>query len=404
MKRIWNNYKRNEQGAVAVEATLSLSFFMFMIVTLLSFVNLCTAQATIGAALNETAKEISQYTYFYSLSGLNEIQSESIGETEETRADVDTIVANVADSLQELKGLANQERSPEDTADSLGEAWGNVDAVIQKIQTSDDPSEWVMGVIRIGANEGYEMLKGQLAGALTKQLMKKHLTNEAGQNCDAYLKHLGVADGIDGLDCSNSALFVYGTDDIILNCRYELKVIQLFHLDITYSISQNAYTKVWGGKALFRKSEEEEDGQEIAGGAFALVGDEEGKLFGVYASRAEKDGEYVDVIVHTSADGQSFSVYQNGGWVTISHRDLAKWLESRGYKKDAPIRLISCGAGADTSNLAQNLSNKLGVEVKAPTDTIWASPDGTLTIGPTKDSNTGTWKEFKPGVNPNTGS
>ena len=101
---------------------------------------------------------------------------------------------------------------------------------------------------------------------------------------------------MEGLDCGNSALFVYGTDDIFLNCRYELRIVQLLGVDVTYSISQNAHTKAWGGKALFdgtTKSEEDDD--EIVGGSFALVGDEEGKLFGVYASRAAKeDGELTD--------------------------------------------------------------------------------------------------------------
>ena len=36
----------------------------------------------------------------------------------------------------------------------------------------------------------FEMLKGQLSGVLTKQLMKKHLTNESGTDSDTYLKNL----------------------------------------------------------------------------------------------------------------------------------------------------------------------------------------------------------------------
>lgn len=401
MKRIWNKYKENQQGAVVVETTLSLSFFIFMILTLLTFVNLCTAQAKIGVALNETAKEISQYTYLYSLSGLNDIQAQSVDDTADTRADADTIVSNVADTMQMLKGLAEGETSVEDTVDGVKESITSVDEIIDKIKNSDDPSEWFKNLLKVGANDAYEMLKGRLAGVLTQQLMKKHLVTEDGNSVDVYLKHLGVVDGIDGLNCDNSALFVYGSDDIILNCRYELKVIQLFNIDITFSVSQNAYTKVWGGKALFTKEEDADDDLEIVDGSFAMVGEEEGKLFGVYASRAEKDGEYVDVIVHTSSDGQSFAVYQDGGWINISHRQLANWLESKGYKNDAPIRLISCGAGGSNTSLAQNLANKLGVTVKAPSDTIWVDENGNLTIGPTADSNTGTWNVFEPGNNPN---
>lgn len=398
---IRNKRYKEERGAVVIEATLSLSFFIFMVIMLLSMVNLCTAQAKIGMALNATAKEISQYTYIYSLSGLNDIQKASVDETAETKEDVDTIVTGVADSFKQLKSLAKQESTLEETKEGVEESLGDITSVAEKIKNSENPSEWVMDILEIGANEGFEMLKGQLSGVLTKQLMKKHLTNESGTDCDTYLKKLGVINGFDGLECGNSALFVYGTDDIILNCRYELRIVQLLGVDVTYSISQNAYTKAWGGKALFDGTTKSEGDDEIVGGSFALVGDEEGKLFGVYASRAAKEDGYVDVIVHTSADGQKFSIYRNGGWEDFTHRDLAKWLKSKGYEEKTKIRLISCGAGADTTNLAQNLANKLNTEVLAPTDKVWATPDGELTVGPTKDSNTGTWEHFNPGVNPN---
>lgn len=58
------------------------------------------------------------------------------------------------------------------------------------------------------------------------------------------------------------------------------------------------------------------------------------------------------------------------------------------------IRLISCGAGA--GKFAQNLANKMGVEVIAPTDTVWAWANGELTIGATQFDKTGKWKSFKP--------
>ncbi|MEQ1572153.1 MAG: hypothetical protein ABMA64_41380, partial [Myxococcota bacterium] len=38
----------------------------------------------------------------------------------------------------------------------------------------------------------------------------------------------------------------------------------------------------------------------------------------------------------------------------------------------------------------------LGVEVKAPTDTVWIHPDGTLTVGPTPDAATGGWSRTTP--------
>jgi hypothetical protein len=38
--------------------------------------------------------------------------------------------------------------------------------------------------------------------------------------------------------------------------------------------------------------------------------------------------------------------------------------------------LLSCLTGSDAGQFAQDLANKLGVPVKAPTDLLWAEPNG----------------------------
>lgn len=68
------NKLKKESGSVTIEATISLSSFMFAIVTILTIVNICVVQAKMSYAINTTAKEISQYSYLYSLTGLNNSQ------------------------------------------------------------------------------------------------------------------------------------------------------------------------------------------------------------------------------------------------------------------------------------------------------------------------------------------
>ena len=46
------------------------------------------------------------------------------------------------------------------------------------------------------------------------------------------------------------------------------------------------------------------------------------------------------------------------------------------------------------------VADRLNVNVLAPTDTVWAYPDGTLTVGPTADSNTGEWVVVSPNSSP----
>lgn len=107
---------------------------------------------------------------------------------------------------------------------------------------------------------------------------------------------------------------------------------------------------------------------------------------------------YTDIVVHASGD--KFKILENGTWKELGHEQMAEYIKGKVGDKTGPIRLVSCGTGSAESELAKDLSNKLNVEVKAPSDTVWIHGDGSLTIGATEDANTGEWKTFKPANKP----
>ena len=112
------------------------------------------------------------------------------------------------------------------------------------------------------------------------------------------------------------------------------------------------------------------------------------------AQYAEPLDGYTDIFIHGSKETGTAVVFHNGDWQSIDQRRLAKFIKhSTGYKK-GPIRLVSCNMGS--FEYSQNLANKLGVKVLAPTDTVWIQPSGKLTIGKTAIENTGHWIEFNP--------
>ena len=103
-----------------------------------------------------------------------------------------------------------------------------------------------------------------------------------------------------------------------------------------------------------------------------------------------------DVVVHGSAD--AFHVLHNGKWVRVNHRSLANLIRKDGWAGES-IRLISCSSGACPTGVAQNLANKLGARISAPSNTLWIHPNGNLTIGSSPLKNTGIWNIFTPGGN-----
>ena len=135
---------------------------------------------------------------------------------------------------------------------------------------------------------------------------------------------------------------------------------------------------------------------DVVPGTSKLIGAEEGEKFGIYASKATPIEGYTDVIVH-GAPPNKVAVMHNGKWVYLSQRSLANFLKQDAGYTEGAIRLLSCGTGSTPNGFAQNLANKMGVEVMAPSDTIWAFSNVKLTIGPKKYSNTGHWNIFTPG-------
>jgi hypothetical protein len=125
-----------------------------------------------------------------------------------------------------------------------------------------------------------------------------------------------------------------------------------------------------------------------------------GEAFAENAANAKPLPGYHDVVVHgTPTDfGATGDAWANG--TNFSHRVLSNLIESDPAYGGGPIRLLSCSTGGCGATAAQNLSNKLGVEVFAPTDTLWAYPSGNLVVGPEPTLPTGGWMSFFPGAKP----
>ena len=77
--------KDNERGAIVVEATLSLTAFVFTIFTILTLVNVYFIQAKMSVALNAASKEISQYSYLYYALCINEYDANLSEGTEDSK-------------------------------------------------------------------------------------------------------------------------------------------------------------------------------------------------------------------------------------------------------------------------------------------------------------------------------
>ncbi len=89
---------------------------------------------------------------------------------------------------------------------------------------------------------------------------------------------------------------------------------------------------------------------------------------------------YYDVVAHGSP--HKIQIETPNGGVLVNHRTAAKLIQQQPDYNGQNIRLFSCSTGACDKGFAQNLANKLNVEVQAPTDLLWAYPDGKTLVAP----------------------
>ncbi len=211
---------KSEHGAIIIEATLSLSFFMFAIVTIYSMIHVSMAQARISAALNSTAKEISQYSYVYDLTGLNERQAGVAAGGGAAEAVLSDNLSEVNDVYDAFKGIAG--------------------GVLSIVSSPDNAESFLYYVL----NQGIDAAKGYGAGEVARLLIRKHF----GSDPDKFLKGLGVKGGIGELDFSKTRLFENGEEtDILLDVKYKITVIKLLNIDMKMDFELCAKTKAWVG-------------------------------------------------------------------------------------------------------------------------------------------------------------
>ena len=259
--------KHGERGAVTIEATIALTTFLFVFITIYSLITVCRAQARVQVAINNTAKEISQYSYLYGLTGLDsslaKFQSDAQDAKDQTNAFVDDVV-NVFDGIQSIGGQA----AAIDISDTeaMMTQWENIGNTVKETEDdfssvkqslekmAENPQELLFGMAKLIGSEGLEIAKSKaIAEPISRALVKKHLKRSEDDSADACCAALGIVPDtyfgkksyFNGIDFSNSTLFPYGSDEITIVASYKIKLPLLLPIDVEYSITQTAKTKAW---------------------------------------------------------------------------------------------------------------------------------------------------------------
>jgi len=227
------NNDKKENGAIIIEATLALTAFMFAIISILFVSHICYAQAKIGTVIDGISKDLSEFSYVYSITGLADKQSKLSSDASQAKESIDNVVDNLDDISATLSNLKT-------TGSSL-----------------INDSEMQASMLALIKNEAANKAESLVTSLIVKQFAKNRLSGTSS-DCETVLKNLGIqktaGSYLDSIDFSDSVFCVNGSAEIKVVARYSVKLITLLNVDITYDICQCAPTKAWGAA---HKSDEE---------------------------------------------------------------------------------------------------------------------------------------------------
>lgn len=198
-----------QRGALYIEATLSLSFFMFAIFTLLSVIQISYTQARMAAALDSAAKEIAEYAHVYYASGMGG----TYGGTDGKSSKIFNALSEYLEKLGGNVGMLNSD---------LGKFITGVGGALK----GDSISQW---------------LQSEAGMWLTLKLVEKNMVSRAGDSAEAFKKRNHITE----MNMDGSKFLEGGGNEVFMQIHYVVRVVRLLNIDIEFHMSHCAYARAW---------------------------------------------------------------------------------------------------------------------------------------------------------------
>lgn len=294
---------KRQSGSITIEATVALTAYIFVIIGILSIINICRAQMLISVAVDQTAKEMSQYAYFYDISGLDAITSGLDKQGESAKKQTNQLIGYTKAMQTSLQGMSTGAgQAVNDVTDaynsisnttSFDGAFDEVQKAAENLgKTSDDIQKNAknfaaaaksfenqvkgmdaesymrsLGALAAGT-ASHDVLSRLICAPLAKNMMTKHLAGYAGEGAqgsdwdkaDIALKNLGLANGMDDLNFMMSEMFSKDEPkQIHLVCYYTIPLSTVIAIpgDKHLVFCKEAVTNAWLSGFKAEQSKEE---------------------------------------------------------------------------------------------------------------------------------------------------
>lgn len=165
--------KRDEKGYIVVETLGCFLLFTFLMISILSLINIVTLQARMHYAITQAAETVSMYAYTLELTGVSDELTASAAKAEVRKKQVDEIRANIDTVFRTLENLQFSEA--QQAVNATGK---QLDALASEF--ADDPKGLLQDFLNLGFQEGLS----ETMGELLEPLIMHYLSNGEARGLD----------------------------------------------------------------------------------------------------------------------------------------------------------------------------------------------------------------------------
>lgn len=247
--------KQDQGGYIVVETIGCFTLFVFLMISILSLINIVTVQARVHYAITQAAETVSMYSYTLDAMGVADHLIASAGRSDKTEREINTFIDNVNDVFGAIKTL---------NISGIGEAgdalYQQGSAVAERLQ--DDPEDVLQNVM----NYGLQKVGGFAFGELMRPLVNRYLTN-GDISGDEFLKAFHVIGGLDGLNFTPGSLPSWDGSRVVtssdssrlFSSTGDIRIVVSYKIDYAFGalplpsavkeleVTQEVVTKAWLG-------------------------------------------------------------------------------------------------------------------------------------------------------------
>ena len=264
--------KKDECGAMFVEASIVLPIFMIAVLSFISLISLYTVHSKMQYAINQTVNETAVYCYFYSYLNLRDVNSQIQDINNSNMQSTDEAVGNVVDIIDTCSSALNSLSADmsdiktgnfdiggiDEKIDGYTQNWDTITNDAEKIEgyiddVCDNPKVIISWLLGYAANSALENGKKALGSyVIYPALTYKYLGySKSDGDKKAFLEKMGISE----LDFTNSSLLpeIQGTSslnnrtiDVVVTYDYTLPFSILPKEASTFHIVQRAVGLSWG--------------------------------------------------------------------------------------------------------------------------------------------------------------